>query len=196
LMAGACALMLAFAISLGPLALLLVLLGTFVGLLYDFWLRDTPFSWLPYVLGFIVLPIYVWVAMERFDARQLALAPIGMALVLGVHLAQTLPDTETDVAVGVRGLAVALGRARGARVVWSAMLGAQMLAVMTALMLRMNLPIIGAAIGVSFGFVVASVVVYHRNPTSATLRVVFRPITLSAVILVAGWLIALDPAGR
>jgi 4-hydroxybenzoate polyprenyltransferase len=105
-------LMLAFAISLGPIALALVLLGTLAGVLYNFWLSDTPFSWLPYVLGFIVLPIYVWVAVERFDARQLALVPIGMPQLLGVHLAQTLPDTETDRTVGGRGLAVTLGRAR------------------------------------------------------------------------------------
>ena len=190
------ALMLAFAISLGPLALILVLLGTFAGLLYNFWLRATPFSWLPYVLGFIVLLIYVWVAVERVDARQLALVPIGIPLLLAVHLAQTVPDIETDVVVGARGFAVALGRARGVRIVWSAMIGAQILAAMTAWLLQLNLPIVGAARGVSLGLVSASIVVYHRNPTVATLRAFFRPIAVSAVILAAGWLIALDPAGR
>jgi 4-hydroxybenzoate polyprenyltransferase len=194
--AVALALMLAFAISLGPLALILVLLGTFAGLLYNFLLRDTPFSWLPYLLGFIVLPIYVWVAVERVDARQLALVPIGILLLLAVHLAQTIPDIETDVVVGARGLAVALGRAHGTRVVWSALIGAQVLALASALLLPVNLPIAGAALGVSSGFVVASIVVYHRNPTSTALRALFRPIALSAVILVAGWLIALNPTGR
>ena len=195
--AVAFALMLAFAISLGPLALILVLLGTFAGLLYNFWLRDTPFSWLPYLLGFIVLPIYVWVAVERVDARQLVLVPTGILLLLAVHLAQTIPDIETDIVVGARGFAVALGRAHGTRVVWSALIGAQVLALASALLLSpVNLPIVGAALGVSSGFVVASIVVYHRNPTSTTLRALFRPIAVSAVILVAGWLIALNPTGR
>lgn len=185
-------LMLALAISLGPIALALALLGTFAGLIYNFWLRDTPFSWLPYVLGFIVLPIYVWVALEHFDARQLALIPIGVLLLLGVHLAQTLPDTETDRAVGGRGLAVTLGHARGTRIVWCTMIGAQILASLSARWLPRNSLVLGAAVGVSFGFVVVSILLYHRNPTSTTLRALFRPIALSAVILSVGWLIALN----
>ena len=183
--------MLAFGISLGPIVFLLVLLGTFAGLLYNFWLRDTPFSWFPYVLGFVTLPIAVWVAMEHFDARQFVLVPIGLPLLFGVHLAQTLPDTETDLALGVRGFAVTLGRARGIIVVWSAMVGAQIVALVSAILLRLNLEIVGAAVTISLGFVATSIWLYHRQPTSTTLRTVFRLIAPSAVILIAGWLIAL-----
>src|SRR5450756_173709 len=71
LIALAFVLMLAFAATLGPVIVLLALLGTFAGILYNFWLRDTAFSWFPYVLGFVVLPLFVWVSMARFDARQL-----------------------------------------------------------------------------------------------------------------------------
>ena len=184
-------LMLAFAISLGPIVLLLALLGTFAGQLYNFGLRETSFSWLPYVLGFIVLPISIWVAMERFDPRQLALVPIGLPLLIGVHLAQTLPDSETDFALGARGFAVTLGRARGVIVVWLASIGAQMLALVSALFLDSDLRIIGAAISVSFALIAASIALYQREPTSATLRVIFRLVAPSAVILVAGWLFAL-----
>ena len=184
-------LMLAFAISLGPIVLLLALLGTFAGQLYNFWLRETSFSWLPYIVGFIVLPISIWVAMERFDPRQLALVPIGLPLLIGVHLAQTLPDSETDFALGARGFAVTLGRVRGVIVVWLASIGAQMLALVSALFLDSDLRIIGAAISVSFALIAASIALYQREPTSATLRVIFRLVAPSAVILVAGWLFAL-----
>ena len=191
LIALAFALMLVFAISLGPVIVLLTLLGTFAGILYNFWLRGTPFSWLPYVLGFVTLPIFVWVSMERFDARQLVLVPIGLPLLVGVHLAQTLPDTETDRALGVRGFAVTLGRARGVLIVWSALIGAQALALLTALALDSNLEIVLLAVGASFALVAVSIALYHRAPTSATLRGVFRLVAPSAVILVAGWLAAL-----
>ncbi len=184
-------LMLAFGISLGWIALLLVLLGTFAGQLYNFWLRDTPFSWLPYVIGFITLPIYIWFVMQRFDARQIVLVPIGLPLLFGVHLAQTLPDTQTDIAVGVRGFAVTLGRARSIIVVWSAMIGAQIIALVSAIVLQLNLEIVGAAVGISLAFVAASIWLYHRQPTSNTLRIVFHLIAPSAVILIAGWLMAL-----
>ena len=196
LIALAFALMLVFAISLGPVIILLTLLGTFAGILYNFWLRGTPFSWFPYVLGFVTLPVFVWVSMERFDARQLVLVPIGLPLLVGVHLAQTLPDTETDRALGVRGFAVTLGRARGVLIVWSALIGAQALALLTALALDSNLEIVLLATSASFALVAASIALYHRQPTSATLHVVFHLVAPSAVILVAGWLAALQSIGR
>jgi 4-hydroxybenzoate polyprenyltransferase len=191
LIALASVLMLAFAASFGPVVVLLALLGTFAGILYNFWLRDTAFSWFPYVLGFVTLPLFVWVSMERFDPRQFLLVPLGLPLLVGVHLAQTLPDTETDLALGVRGFAVTLGRARGVIVVWSALIGAQMLALVSALLLGSNLQIVLSATGASFALVAASIALYHRAPTSATLRVIFRLVAPSAVILVAGWLAAL-----
>ena len=196
LIAGAFVLMLVFSISLGPIIVLLALLGTFAGVLYNFWLRGTPWSWLPYMLGFVTLPVFVWVSMQRFDARQLALVPIGLPLLVGVHLAQTLPDTETDIAVGVRGLAVTLGRARGVLVVWSALIGAQLIALISALLVDSNLDIVLIATGASFALVAASIALYHRQPTSATLRVVFHLVAPGAVILVAGWLAALQSMGR
>ncbi len=191
LIALAFLLMLAFAVSLGPLIVLLVLLGTFAGILYNFWLRDTPFSWFPYMLGFITLPVFVWTSMARFDARQLVLVPIGLPLLVGVHLAQTLPDTETDLALGVRGFAVTLGRARGVLAVWSALIGAQLLALVSALLLNSNTQIVLLAVSVSFALVATSIALYHRSPTSATLRAIFRLVAPSAVVLVAGWLAGL-----
>jgi 4-hydroxybenzoate polyprenyltransferase len=196
LIAGAFILMLVFAVSLGWIVTLLALLGTFAGVLYNFGLRDTPFSWFPYVLGFVTLPIFVWVSMARFDVRQLVLVPIGLPLLVGVHLAQTLPDTETDFALGVRGFAVTLGRTRGVLIVWTALIGAQLLALISALMLNSDLEIMLLAVGISFALVAASIALYHRRPTSATLRVIFRLVAPSAVILIAGWLAALQSIGR
>ncbi len=185
------AVMLAFAISLGAIALLLVLLGTIAGLFYNFWLRETPVSWLPYVLGFTVLPVFVWVSMERFDARQLALVPIGLPLLVAVHLAQTLPDLESDDALGARGFAVTLGHRRGVMIVWSAMIGAEIVALVTARWLELNLGFVDLAVAASFALVLASIVLYYRKPTADTLRAIFRLIAPSAVVLAAGWLAAL-----
>ena len=78
--------MLAFAISLRPIVLALALPGTFAGSLYSFVLRGTPFSWFPNVLGFITLLVAIWVALERFDPKQLALIPIGLPLLFGCIL--------------------------------------------------------------------------------------------------------------
>ena len=184
-------LMLGFSASLGPLLVLLALLGTFAGILYNFWLRGTPLSWFPYVFGFVVLPVSVWVSIERFDIRQLVLVPIALPLLVGVHLAQTLPDIETDLAVGVRGFAATLGRGRGVLAVWSTLIGAQLIALVSAWALASNTLIVLVTVGASFALVAASIGLYHVRPSSATLRMIFRLVAPSAVILVGGWLAAL-----
>lgn len=184
-------LMLVFGISLGPIAFGLALLGTFAGLLYNFVLRGTPLSWFPYVLGFVTLPIFIWITMERFDARQLALIPIGLPLLFAVHLAQTLADVESDIKVGVRGFAVALGLERGWAFAWGACAAALCIALASALLLDSDLRLIAFVILISSALVALSIVRYHRNPSSDTLRVNFRLIAPSAVILIAGWLFAL-----
>ncbi len=191
LIAIAFVLMFVIGSTLGTLALLFVLLGTFAGQLYNFWLRDTPFSWFPYVLGFVALPIFIWVSMENFDVRQLALVPIGVPLLFGVHLAQTLPDTEIDRTAGARGFAVALGRARGVVIVWTAAITAQLIALISAVWLHMNLQVVAIAATISFALIIVSIALYHRQPTSETLRAIFRLVAPSAVILIAGWLFGL-----
>ncbi len=191
LIAIASVLMLAFGISLGPAAFALALLGTFAGLLYNFVLRGTPFSWFPYVIGFITLPIFIWVTMERFDARQLGLVPVGLPLLFSVHLAHALPDVESDKQVGVRGFAVALGRELGWKIAWGACIVAQCVALASAILLNSDLRILSFAILISFALVALSIARYHGNPSSATLRGNFRLIAPSAVILTVGWLFAL-----
>lgn len=191
LVAIAAVLMLAFALSIGPIVVAFALLGTFAGLLYNFILRGTPFSWFPYVLGFITLPVAIWVAMERFDWRQFVLIPIGLPLLFGVHLAQTLPDVESDVRVGVRGLSVMLGRERALVVVSGTCVAAQITALGSALFLGSNMQLVLAAMFASLTLVALSILRFHLMPTAATLRGNFRLIALSAVILTAGWLFAL-----
>jgi 4-hydroxybenzoate polyprenyltransferase len=191
LIGSAFVLMLGFSASLGPLLVLLALLGTFAGILYNFWLRGTPLSWFPYVFGFVVLPISVWVSIEHFDIRQLVLVPIALPLLVGVHLAQTLPDVDTDLALGVRGFAVTLGRGRGVLAVWSTLIGAQLIALVSAWALDSNTQIVLVTVSASFALVAASIGLYHLRPSSATLRMIFRLVAPSAVLLVGGWLAAL-----
>jgi 4-hydroxybenzoate polyprenyltransferase len=195
LIATAFLLMLAFSAALGPPVLALALAGTAVGLLYNYVLRGTPLSWAPYIIGFIVLPVYIWTSVARFDVRQLALVPIGMPLLIGVHLAQTLPDLETDRALGARSMAVSLGLERGLVLVWTCLIGAQVLGLLTSLWLGSSPAFTFPAIGISFGLAVAAIALYRRRPSSDTLRAVFRLVAAGAVILAGGWLVGLAAVG-
>lgn len=71
---------------------------------YNLGLKRTPWSWVPYALGFGLLPVVVWLA-----APPSGLPPawmIGAAALLGVsaHAANVLPDLDADRSAGVLGL--------------------------------------------------------------------------------------------
>ncbi|MBX6342788.1 MAG: UbiA family prenyltransferase, partial [Thermomicrobiaceae bacterium] len=112
---AALALMLATGALLGPLPLLVAAIGTGAGLAYDLGLKRTRWSWLPYLVALPLLPTWVWLALARPEPRLLLLYPIGAPMVLAVHLAQSLPDAESDRAGGAGTLVARLGRRRAWR---------------------------------------------------------------------------------
>ncbi|MBW8485484.1 UbiA family prenyltransferase [Actinomadura parmotrematis] len=64
---------------------------------YDLGVKSTPFSWVPYAVGFGGLPVFTGRAGPR---TATAAALLGV----GAHLADVLPDLDGDRATGVRGL--------------------------------------------------------------------------------------------
>ncbi len=184
-------LMLVFALSLGPVFLVLALLGTLTGLAYNFGLKQTRFSWLPYLLGFVVLLAAVWIGIERFDARELYLLPSGLLLLFGVHLAHALPDIESDSSLGIGGLAVVVGKRASLVIAWGALVSGQLLSLGTAILLGSEMVLVLTTFVACFLLVSLTIALYWRYPTNHTLRLNFRLVALSSVILAAGWLVAL-----
>lgn len=115
---------LALAAAAGPLVLGIACLGLASGLAYDFRLKGTRWSWLPYAVGIPLLPVFAWVgATGRLPAAFVLL--IGLAVVAGAALAiaNALADVDRDRAAGVETVATALGTERAQR------LGAAMIAI-------------------------------------------------------------------
>jgi 4-hydroxybenzoate polyprenyltransferase len=115
----------AIAVSLGFGAwfVLLTAIGLGGGLLYDAGLKYTAFSWLPFCIAFPTLPLWAWAGVHQsgdFPARLLWVIPVAAVLVLGIHLADTIPDLESDTEAGVLGLAHRLGLARSLVLCWAA----------------------------------------------------------------------------
>ncbi|GGO23395.1 UbiA family prenyltransferase [Microbispora bryophytorum] len=79
---------------------------------YNLWLKGTAASWAPYAAGFGAVPVFVAAGTPGHALPAwwavLAAALLGCA----AHLANVLPDIETDVATGVRGWPQRLGSAR------------------------------------------------------------------------------------
>ena len=95
------------------------------GVAYDLGLKCTRWSWAPFVVAFPLLPIWSWTAVRGWDRRLRWVYPVGAPLVLGIHLANTLPDLAADRRSGVQGLAHRLGPRWSRRVCWGGYLVAQ-----------------------------------------------------------------------
>jgi 4-hydroxybenzoate polyprenyltransferase len=101
---------LAASLRLGTLPLLLGLAAAASALAYNFWLSRTPYSVLPYVASFGLLPLWVaagvGIPLERVALTPLLVAPFAAA----GHLANAVRDFDADAALGSRNLAQVLGR--------------------------------------------------------------------------------------
>ncbi len=87
---------------------LITLVGVFA-LLYDWPLKSTVFSVVPYLVAFGLLPAFVVVALPGHPAPPAWLVAAGALLGGGAHFANVLPDLDDDAATGVRGLPHRLG---------------------------------------------------------------------------------------
>ena len=91
-----------------PATVCITLVGVFA-LLYDWPLKSTAFSIVPYLVAFGLLPAFVVVALPGHPAPPAWLVAAGALLGGGAHFANVLPDLADDAATGVRGLPHRLG---------------------------------------------------------------------------------------
>ncbi|GAA2088936.1 UbiA family prenyltransferase [Actinomadura alba] len=95
----------------GPLAGAVHLTGVAAAWAYDLGLKATVLSWLPYAIGFGILPPFVTLGLpgRPWPAWWAVLAAASLGC--GAHLANVLPDIPADLATGVRGWPQRLGAA-------------------------------------------------------------------------------------
>ena len=96
--------------NLGPLALLLVGLGTACGWAYDLWLKATPLSFVPFAVAFPLMPFWIGALGGRPLPSLVVLFLGGGPLATAIHLADAIPDRDRDQESGLRTLVVALGK--------------------------------------------------------------------------------------
>jgi 4-hydroxybenzoate polyprenyltransferase len=98
------------ALTTNPAAAACASLALVSALLYDWPLKFTPASVLPYALSFGALPAFVVLARPAAPAPPVWLVAAGALLGAGAYFANVLPDLEDDARTGVRGLAHRIGR--------------------------------------------------------------------------------------
>jgi 4-hydroxybenzoate polyprenyltransferase len=147
---------------------------------YNVGLKSTPYSVVPYVLSFGLLPLIV--TLSRPDAAPAAWWAMGMGALLGAaaHFANVLPDLDDDRRTGIRGLPHRLGRTVSGWLVCGCLVGASVLAVVG---LDDDMRWVGwVGLAATTGIAVAcGVLLSTRAPT----RLLFRLIILAALVDVA-----------
>ncbi len=173
----------------GPVSVPLVLAMTAAGVVYDLWLKRTAISFVPYIFGLPLLPIWAWVCVRDAPPRLWLTYPLGVLVGFGLHLANALPDAERDARGGVRGLV----QSAGTRAALVGCFGsfAAALAVAVALtwrragILAVTLFALAAALGV------VALVLAMVRPGVATYQRNWGIMIGSAICLAVGWLAAL-----
>lgn len=97
------------ALTTNPTAALWATVGLISALLYDWPLKFTPVSVLPYALSFGALPAFIVLALPGAPAPPGWLVAAAACLGAGAHFANVLPDLADDARTGVRGLPHRLG---------------------------------------------------------------------------------------
>ncbi|WP_406106066.1 UbiA family prenyltransferase [Micromonospora globbae] len=101
----------ALGLTTTPAAAFWVTLGLVSALLYDWPLKSTPASVLPYAVSFGTLPAFVVLALPGAPAPPAWLVVAAACLGVGAHFANVLPDLVDDARTGVRGLPHRFGAA-------------------------------------------------------------------------------------
>jgi heme o synthase len=101
----------ALALLLNPTAAAAISVALLSALLYNWPLKSTPVSVLPYAVSFGTLPAFVVLALPGAPAPPGWLVAAGALLGAGAHFANVLPDLDDDARTGVRGLPHRIGPA-------------------------------------------------------------------------------------
>jgi 4-hydroxybenzoate polyprenyltransferase len=180
------------ALPFGLIAVLILCGIMALGFAYDLRFKGTPVSALLFAIHFPLLPLFVWAALGAWQPFLPWILPIGATLGIAMNIANSLPDLPEDTAAGVRGLPHVLGLRRGLWVVWGIPLA--LCALIWLLHLTRVVP--GLPLWLLLATLVtvlstgATILIYRRAPTSATLKATFYIQAFGALLFAACWLVA------
>ena len=180
----------AVAATLGIGGFLLAMLGMSCGLAYDIRLKRTVVSAIPYVVAIPTMPIWVWLTLGAWQPVLWWLLPLGGLIGLALHLANTLPDIDADVAHGVAGLAHRLGARRSMLLAWASFASALALSIGLAPFVGYDVRFYAPALVTGVAALAGSACAFGVRRDEFALRLGFSALALAAAALAVGWLAA------
>ncbi len=180
------------AIKFGPISLLLGIIGTGAGFLYDVKLKRTILSWLPFMIAYPLLVFWTRMALGEFEWKLLWAYPIIGLLSIGIHITNTLPDLESDISFHLRGLVHILGKNKSVILGAVCYIAAPLLAIFLNPWLDYNYSLLRLTAILSLAFTTAGLLLYSRDMSLNTLQRSFKLLAFSALIFMSGWVASLS----
>jgi 4-hydroxybenzoate polyprenyltransferase len=149
--------------------------------LYNAGLKSTPFSVVPYIVSFGLLPVVV--TLSRAEPVLAAPWAIGLGALLGIaaHVANVLPDLDDDRKTGVSGLPHRLGRVGAGALICVALVGGAVLAFFGPRGSATPLQWAGLVITVLLAAAIA--VLLRRPPTRLLFQLIIAAALVNVVLL-------------
>ena len=179
-----------FASRLSLLSAFLLFLGTGMGIAYSAIMKPTVFSWLPYVIDYPALPIWVWISIGRFGPHDLTILIVAAPLALAIHLCNQLRDYDEDDAMGINGVVQHLGKAHSISICYA-------LLILTPIPLLISMITLGRGIqilvwtlsaAIHWTLILSHFFRYHKSPSPEGFRDLFRRLQITSPLLLIGWL--------
>ncbi len=175
---AAAVLSLLLTVPLGPLATAAHLVFIASAWTYNAALKNTPFSVLPYIVSFGLLPMVVTLARDPSAFAAPWALGVGALLGIAAHFANVLPDLADDARTGIAGLPHRIGRRASGVVIWAVLAIAGLLAFLGPVGPATALQWAGLVITLLLAAAIA--VVLRRPPT----RLLFQLIIAAAIVTV------------
>lgn len=164
-------------IAAGPIGGSFHVLFLAMAWLYNVALSRTVWSWLPYAVAFGAMPAFLYVGLDGSAPPWWTVAVFAI-VATSAHLANALPDLESDRETGLGGLAVRLGRRRSTVLCWL------LLALGTGILVAVTWPISPwTSVVLVAGFATALVLGSLRPP--AVFAALLGVVVLDVVALIA-----------
>jgi 4-hydroxybenzoate polyprenyltransferase len=159
-----------------------------LGIFYNLYLKHTPLSLLPYILGFPSVPTFVWLTIGGFNIIYLWIIPFIVFIGLPAHLANELPDYQNDKKHNKNNLAVALGEKFSTILYWAGLFLAMILIVVLYFVYNFNTLFFSLIIGLSI--LIAGIALYllWKNNWKTDL-LIFNIITACIAVQTIGFIV-------
>jgi 4-hydroxybenzoate polyprenyltransferase len=168
---------LVLAALLGVAALWWMVLMLIAGWAYNLGLKSTLLSFVPYAVGFGILPLFVTLSFETPMLAPFWIVLVAALLGISAHFANVLPDLFDDKATGVRALPHVLGQRASAITIALTALFATLLLVTQAKELNPTIGLVGFVLTLVLAGT-ASVLALRQKPP----RIIFPLLVIASLV--------------